>query len=441
MGRSILAEINRQAKKAAREHARLARETERARAAAAREAERARKAEERAEQRARAAATREAEKARKAEVREAKKAAKARVAERKKLEKEAKAAHVAAREAEVEEKNLELNQQYEELDSLLEATLDVDDYVDLDSLRQTVEHPPFDRQDLEEPLPPPPPIEDEPKPEFVPPVEPSGLGKLFGRRKYDKELELARKTHEEEIAAWETRLEANKNARAKATAKHAEQEAKRKEALARERERYEAECRQRESDVEEQNRAIDELKNNLSYGAADAVQEYVSIVLSNSVYPDHLGIENRFSFEPGTAELSLRVLIPGPTEIPTIKAFKYVKSSDEIKESQLSKKACKDRYTSIVHQVALRSLHEIFEADRRGLIRTISLEVGTETIDPATGNETYIPFAAVGAERDAFLELDLSRVVPSATLDHLGAALSKNPHDLVPADVSGIRKS
>jgi len=41
-----------------------------------------------------------------------------------------------------------------------------------------------------------------------------------------------------------------------------------------------------------------------------------------------------------------------------------------------------------VHQVALRSFHEVFEADRRGLIRSISLEVGTETIDPATGVET-----------------------------------------------------
>jgi restriction system protein len=101
----------------------------------------------------------------------------------------------------------------------------------------------------------------------------------------------------------------------------------------------------------------------------------------------------------------------------------------------------KDRYSEAVHQVALRSLHEVFEADRRGLVRSISLEVGTETIDPATGTETHIPFVAVAAEREAFTGFDLRSVVPAATLKYLGAAVSKNPFGLAAADVSGIRKA
>lgn len=89
----------------------------------------------------------------------------------------------------------------------------------------------------------------------------------------------------------------------------------------------------------------------------------------------------------------------------------------------------------------MRTLHEVFEADRRGLIQSISLEVGTETVDPATGIEGYVPFVAVAAERDTFMAFDLSEVVPAATLEHLGAAVSKNPLGLVPADVSEIRKA
>jgi restriction system protein len=91
--------------------------------------------------------------------------------------------------------------------------------------------------------------------------------------------------------------------------------------------------------------------------------------------------------------------------------------------------------------VALRSIHEVFEADRRGLIKTISLTVGTETIDPATGRHTYVPFVVVGAEREAFLTFDLSAVVPESTLSHLGAAVSKNPYALAPADTTGVRRS
>ena len=180
---------------------------------------------------------------------------------------------------------------------------------------------------------------------------------------------------------------------------------------------------------------------NLGYGTADAVQEYLRIVLSNSVYPSHFPVKHEFQFDPATAELQLQVLVPAPDTLPDIKAYRYIKSSDEITGTSLSQKARRDRYTGAVHVVALRSMHEVFEADRRGLVKTISLEVGTETIDPATGREAYIPFVATCAERDSFLEFDLSSVVPAATLAHLGAAISKNPFGLVPADATGIRRS
>jgi restriction system protein len=139
--------------------------------------------------------------------------------------------------------------------------------------------------------------------------------------------------------------------------------------------------------------------------------------------------------------LRLHVVVPGPSAIPEIKAYKYTKSSDEITTAALSQKVCRDRYGSIVHQVALRSIHEVFESDRRGLIRTIRLEVGTDTIDPATGRQTYIPFVVVGAERDTFLEFDLSAVIPDRTLARMGAAVSKNPYALVAAEAEGVRRS
>ncbi|GBE22657.1 hypothetical protein BMS3Bbin01_02033 [bacterium BMS3Bbin01] len=220
---------------------------------------------------------------------------------------------------------------------------------------------------------------------------------------------------------------------------HRKAESERIVDLEAERARYERECSEREAEVARHNAEIDTLIANLGYGAVDAVEQYVSIVLSNSVYPDHFNVNHEFQFEPTTAELSLHVLIPGPSEVPEIKTYKYVKASDEITTTAQSQKATKDRYLGAVQQVALRSLHEVFEADRRGLIKAISLELGTETIDPATGNNTYIPFVAVAAERETFMTFDLSAVEPAATLTHLGAAMSKNPLGLVPADTSGIR--
>ena len=286
--RGFFAELQRQAKIAAREQARTEREAERARRAAEREAERARKERERA----------------------AAKRVKSKAAEKKRLEKEEKAAHVARMEAEAEEKNAELAQQYDEIDSLLEATLEVDDYVDLESLRAKAEHPPFDRSDLESPIPTPEPIIDPEEPTLEPPVQPKGLSGLLGKRKYQRELEEAQAAHEEALSAWRAKLAEAATARKNAAKWHEEAEAKRLSELKSEQERYKAECEAREKEAEERSREVDELIANLGYGAVEAVQEYVSIVLANSIYPDHFPVEHEFEFDPGTAELKLRVRIP-----------------------------------------------------------------------------------------------------------------------------------
>lgn len=413
--RGVLAEIQHQIRASQRAAVQAQRAAERQHQAAIRKAEQAREAAERAEAQAQRASE----------------------AERKRLEREAKAAHIEAKQAEVDELNSALASTYDEIDGLLAATLDVDDYVDLDELRRTVEHPPFDRTDLEASIPPPATIPDPPEPQFQPPEQPKGL---LGRKKKLAQAEAeAREAHEAALSDWRAEVAGLPARRQQLANEHQMAESQRIVALEAERARYERECAEREAEVARHNAEIDTLIANLGYGTVDAVEEYVSIVLANSAYPEHFSVDHEFEFDPATAELRLRALIPGPSEIPAIKAYKYVKASDEITSTAQSQKATKDRYLGAVQQVALRSLHEVFEADRRGLIKTISLELGTNTIDPATGNSTYIPFVAVAADRETFVSFDLSAVEPSATLAHLGAAMSKNPLGLVPADTSGIR--
>jgi restriction system protein len=52
-----------------------------------------------------------------------------------------------------------------------------------------------------------------------------------------------------------------------------------------------------------------------------------------------------------------------------------------------------------------------------------------------------VPLVVVAADRTTFSAFDLANVVPAATLDHLGAAVSKSPFDLTAADTSrGVRQ-
>lgn len=417
--RGFFAEIERQSRLAAQQRERAHRAAVREHTAAVRHAEQA----QRAAERARAQASRATD------------------AERKRLDKEAREAHIAAMEAEAAERNAVLAEIYDDIDSLLEATLAVDDYVDLETLRTPAEHPPFSRPDLERPLPRPASIPDPPEPDFEPPPPPGGLGGLFGKKKHAEAVAGAEAAHESALDRWRIELDDVARRREVAAAQYAKAEIDRVDELEKERARYAAACAAREAEAVERHKELDELIANLGYGAVDAVQEYVSIVLSHSVYPEHFPVAHKFKFDPATAELQLRALLPEPDKVPEVKAYKYTKASDSITASALPQREVKERYAQAVHAAALRSIHEVFEADRRGLIRTISLQVGTGTIDKATGKQIYVPFVAVAAERDAFLELELSAVVPRATLIHLGAAVSKDPYNLVPADTSGIRRA
>ena len=90
--------------------------------------------------------------------------------------------------------------------------------------------------------------------------------------------------------------------------------------------------------------------------------------------------------------------------------------------------------------MALRTLHEVFEADRAGHIRTVAATVGTTALNPATGRDEYVPLAMVAADRETFMGFDLEKIVPAATLKHLGGVISKLPFDLVPIDTGqGVR--
>lgn len=413
--RGFFAEIQHQAKQQARVQEQRQRAAAREHQAAIRRAEQA----QRAAERAHTAAVRAAE------------------VDRKRAEREAAAAYVAAKQAEVEAKNVALAEQYEELDSILTATLDVDDYVDLETFRVIVDHPSFDREDLRSPSPEPLHIPDPPWPVKAEVQAPSGL---FGRKKKLAEAQAAVEAqYAADYARWQQESESLPSRREAQRQQYLAQEEARKTELAQELARYESECALREEEAKQENAELDEFISALGYGVTEAVQEYVEIVLANSIYPDSFPVEHVAEFDPASAELSMRVTIPGPDAVPTVKAYRYTKASDEITATQLSQKAIKDRYAGIVNAVTLRSLHEVFEADRRGLVQSISLELGTNTINPATGTKADVQFVAVAVSREAFEALDLSAVVPEATLAYLGAAVSKNPLALTPVTSNGVR--
>ena len=105
-----------------------------------------------------------------------------------------------------------------------------------------------------------------------------------------------------------------------------------------------------------------------------------------------------------------------------------------------SQKEQRERYNGAVAAVAIRTFHEVFESDREGRIRTVSLTVQTETVNPATGLNDTFPFVAAAADRQEFSKYDLHNVDPVQTLAHMRSLVSKNAFGLRPISTArGIR--
>ncbi|MGO8873434.1 MAG: hypothetical protein ACLQPH_18925 [Acidimicrobiales bacterium] len=416
--RGFLAELQHQNQVAARKRQQAANQAARNQAAAQRRSEQA---------------ARDAERARVQNAR-------ATAADKKRSEQEAQRLHVEAMQADADSLNAKLASDYHDIDSLLEATLSAEVFVDLETLRVIAEHPPFSAPGLEEPLAPPQPVVAPPEPRFTEPSGPTGLGSVFGKKHHAEEVAKARAEFEVLHQQWQ--IEAGKVPAIQLQQMQAHQlaEQERLAKLAALHEAYDAECQERVQAAEKANHTLDALITALQHDDEDAVQEYVSIVLGNSVYPESFPVAHEFGFNAALKELSLTVTIPGPSSVSDIKEYKYNKTKDEIVTTVLTQKQVRDRYAGAVEAIALRTLHEIFEADRDGRIQTISLSVGTEDVSPATGQMSRTPLVAVAADRETFGAFDLSNVVPHATLLHLKALVSKDPHGLVPIDESrGVR--
>ena len=184
--------------------------------------------------------------------------------------------------------------------------------------------------------------------------------------------------------------------------------------------------------AEAHNRLIDDSWALFHSGNPAAVAEYFSLVLSESPYPDGFTNEHKIAFVPESKQLVVEYELPPIAVVPTTKSYRYVKARDAIDATARPATQVKGVYASVVAQMALRSLHELFQADRTEKLETIVFNGFVNSIDPATGKAISPHLVTVRVSRDTFRSLDLANVEPGACLKGLNAGVSKSPTELLP---------
>ena len=307
------------------------------------------------------------------------------------------------RQAQADAQNVELEAAFAELDSILKDSLARDSYIDLDALKTA---PRIERFKKAKPR----------RGNFLP-SPPAGLNKMLPWKKREHELLCAE---------GEKRY----------------QRAQRK--YQRAKDDHETRMNLRRNRAIEENQKIERLQERFSAGESKAVEDYFSRVLQSSSLPERIPPGSQLFYTARSRQLTIERDLPTFEAIPDVKAYRYIKTRDEITPTALALSQRKLLYASILAQIPLRTIHEIYTADRTEKIDTIILSGFVETIHPGTGRPGRFCLVSVSTTRRQFLDLNLELVDPLECLKHLNGRISRKPEELIaidPIEVIGDSKT
>ncbi|WP_037418930.1 restriction endonuclease [Shewanella xiamenensis] len=182
----------------------------------------------------------------------------------------------------------------------------------------------------------------------------------------------------------------------------------------------------------ESNDAIRAKKQSYLAGDAEAIVDYCDMVLSNSEYPETFPQNWDLEYQAETNLLVVDYSLPSPEAIDRIKSVKYVATRDEMVESYITDAALKALYDDLLYQMALRSIHEIFEADVINGIASICFNGWVDSIDKATGNRVNACIMSISVSKDEFLAINLELIDPKLCFKQLKGVGSSKLHGLTP---------
>lgn len=179
-------------------------------------------------------------------------------------------------------------------------------------------------------------------------------------------------------------------------------------------------------DQKEFNAAIEQKRKNYKSLDQEAVVDYCDAVLSNSMYPDYFPKEWDMDYNAVTRTLVVEFALPAPEVLPTLKEVLYIQSNDSYKETHLSEKEREAIYDSLLYQMALRTIHELFEADTANALDAVAFSGIVTTLEKTTGHDVTACVLSVLARKEPFMQINLAGIDPKACFKSLkGVAASK----------------
>lgn len=152
----------------------------------------------------------------------------------------------------------------------------------------------------------------------------------------------------------------------------------------------------------------------------DTIFDYCDMVLSRSQHADCFPKEFELDYRPSEKLLVVQYQLPSPDKLPRLESVKFSKVKGEFVESELTKREFEQLYSDVVFQVALRTLHELYEADVVRALDAVIFNGNVSALNAGTGHREDRCILSVRAARTAFEVINLRAIEPRACFDSLG---------------------
>lgn len=252
----------------------------------------------------------------------------------------------------------------EECQNILKYTLNIDDKVDWDDIKQS------------KILPTKPVLEN-----FMKSVPKKSIFEIFAfqTERREKAEQQARYAFEEELKNWE-KLEANR---------------------------------------QEYLKEIDELKIKYEKQVPESIEKYISIVLERSKYPSFIDLVSEVVYEPNSRIALIEMNLPNPKSIPSVVEYRYVASKKEIVSKEMKEKDFEKLFDDTLINICLRTVHEVFESDYTNAVDIIVFNGQVEGTDRKTGQKFKNCVISLQTTKEDFSNVNLKEISPRDCFRHL----------------------
>ncbi|MEQ1854472.1 MAG: tellurite resistance TerB C-terminal domain-containing protein, partial [Chthoniobacteraceae bacterium] len=169
-----------------------------------------------------------------------------------------------------------------------------------------------------------------------------------------------------------------------------------------------------------QNTSVEQARGAYQSLNPDAILDYCDLVLSRSQYADCFPKEFELDYRAPAKTLIVEYQVPAPDNLPRLESVKFSRTKGDFIETELTKREFDQLYSDVVFQVAIRTVHELFEADEVRALDTVIFNGSVRVLNAGTGHQEDRCILSVRAGRAVFEAINLRNIEPRACFESLG---------------------